>query len=625
MTPPSELLRHLLDDLRQHEPFKHMGQAALRALLVGVRESYFAPDETVLAPESGVPTRLYLVRRGAARGHADHGAVFALERGDMFSLGALLGARATRCRYVAEGDLFCLEFDAASVRLALALDAALADHVHHRLQSLLALSQAELQASHASQLLAQQSFEAPLATLARRTPVAVGADASLHQALRAMQTQRVGSVLVLAPDGAALGILTRHDLLERVVLREPPPELHRLPVSAVMSQPVHTLDIGARVHDAALLMSRHGIRHVPVCEGGRVVSVLSERDLFSLQKLSLKALSGALRQAGDITTLRARAADIRELARQLLAQGLAAARLTALISHLNDVLCQRLVTLLAAAQGLDMQRACWLAFGSEGREEQTIATDQDNGLLLADDVGEAERARWLALGRSVNQALADCGYPLCLGGVMAGNEACCLRQHEWLARFAHWLEHGAPADLLNASIYFDLRVLIGHAALAEPLRELVRTRAVALPRFIHQLAANAMQRRPALNWRGAIDTTRDDHGEWVDLKLGGSAVLVDGARVLALAQGITALGTAERLLAAGAALGVPAEEHEAWAGAFEVLQMLRLRAQVEPERGQAKANQIRVDRLNDIDRRLLKEALQVARRVQQRIAMDWLR
>jgi CBS domain-containing protein len=380
------------------------------------------------------------------------------------------------------------------------------------------------------------------------------------------------------------------------------------------------------VHDAAILMSSRGIRHVPITEEGRVVSIISERDLFALQRLSLKALSASLRHAPDVDAVRVLAPRVRDFARHLLAQGLAARTLTALVSHLNDLLAQRLVELIAIRHGLDLNRACWLAFGSEGRAEQTIATDQDNGLALADEVDEHEHARWLAFGREVNQTLDACGYPLCKGGVMAGNEACCLRVSQWRARFERWIEQGAPEDLLNASIYFDLRPLAGNACLVEPLRELLAGRAAAVPRFLRQLAENTLRLRPALNWRGAIDTVSDGGREWIDLKMNGTAVFVDAARLFALAKGIDAVGTRERLTLAGEQLGVGEAEREGWASAFEVLQLMRLRIQVDAEGGDpGNPNRLDVKGLNEIDRHLLKESLRVARRVQQRVQLDWMR
>jgi CBS domain-containing protein len=134
-----------------------------------------------------------------------------------------------------------------------------------------------------------------------------------------------------------------------------------------------------------------------------------------------------------------------------------ARQLTALISHLNDVLTGQLLKLKADEHGIDLNRLCWLCLGSEGRDEQTIATDQDNALILASDTSDESREAIRAFAREVNLALDSCGYPLCHGGIMAGESACCLTLDEWRERFRLWIEQGSPQDLLNASIYFDFR------------------------------------------------------------------------------------------------------------------------------------------------------------------------
>ena len=486
------------------------------------------------------------------------------------------------------------------------------------------LDDGESQAAAASQVLAEHSFEAPLSTLLGRTPVAVGPDVPVREGLERMRRERVGSVVVTDEEGHPLGILTQHDLLARIVLREPAPDLSTTPMREVMSAPVLALEVHARVADAVLAMSRHGIRHVPLTWDGRLVGVVSERALFALQRQSLGGLGTALRSAGDVATLQSLAPQVRALARRLQAQGVGATTLTALVSHLNDLLCARLVELQAAFLGLDLRRACWVAFGSEGRGEQTVATDQDNGLVLADGVDEAEQQRWLACGRLVNEALDACGFALCKGGIMAGQARCCLRQGQWQARFEHWMARGDPQDLLEASIFFDMRPVAGDAALVAPLRQAVTQQAPRHPRFLRLLAENSLRLKPALAWHGGLETEADAAGRHVDLKLHGTAVFVDAARLLALAAGVQALGTGERLVQAGASLGVPEHEREGWARAFEVLQMLRLRVQVQAGDGPA-TNRVDVDKLDDIDRQLLREAMKVARRLQQRLALDWLR
>jgi CBS domain-containing protein len=630
-TPSTSLIANLRAELMRTAPFAQMEPAHVDRFIAAAQQAYYAPGETVLAPDDGVARQLLLIRQGRVtgrRGADESSPGTQYEAGDLFPVGAVMGARAVTATYRASEDTFCLILPVEKAHALAADSAPFADFLNRRVLKLLDESRQALQSSYASQALAEQSLETPLGTIARLAPVSVTAQTPLAEALALMHARRIGSLLVLDGQGVAVGILTRHDILGRVTLPQLP---LATPIAQVMSAPVHTLGTAHTAQDAALLMSRHGVRHVPVTDGARVVGIVSERDLFALQRLSLKQVSTALRHASDLATLRELAGEIRRLARNLLGQGVRARQLTELISHLNDLLTERLVALVAARHGLDLQRACWLGFGSEGRSEQTISTDQDNGLVFESDDAARDRPAWLAFAREVNEGLDACGYPLCKGNVMASNPACCLTPGEWSDRFADWMEHGAPEDLLNASIYFDLRPLAGNAALAEPLRALITREAARLPRFMHQMALNALARRPPLNWLGGLDTQSIDDRDVVDLKLQGTAIFVDAARLYALVHGVAATNTRARLEAAGRAIGIEPQESEASIAAFEFLQLLRLQVQIDTASREAVAsadgnpNRVDVGALNDIDRRMLRESLRIARRLQQRMELDYRR
>jgi len=623
------LATSLRELLQRHLPFSQMQPAHVDALLARASEVYFAPDEVVLQPADGPVAELLWVRDGEISGRlgADGGldtGGFHYERGDIFPVAALLAERAVTATYTATRDSFCLALPKEAVAEVAAVSPPFADHLNRRMLNFIDASRRAVQQAHASNALAQQSLERRLGELVTRAPETCGPGTPLADALARMHAQRIGSIVVVDAAQAPLGILTRVDVLGRITLPQLP---LATPIGAVMSTPVHTLDVEHSAHDAALLMSRHGIRHVPVLRDARVVGLVSERDLFAMQRLSIRQLSGAIRRADDVETLQSVAADLRRFAATLLAQGVQAKQLTELISHLNDLLTARLVELLAARHGRDMGRACWLAFGSEGRSEQTVATDQDNGLVFESDDPDADRPAWLAFGRAVNEALDACGYPLCRGGIMAGQPDCCRTPAEWRQRFAHWIDHGAPADVLAASIYFDLRPLAGALDLAAPLREFVTRRAADVPRFVKQLAGDALSHAAPLDWLGRIDTRSVDGTETLDLKLQGTAIFVNVARLLALARGLPEVNTRRRFEAYAQAEGLEPRRGETWIAAFEFLQMLRLRAQLEDGLGvsAAQPNLIRVDALNFIDRRVLKESLRVARRLQQRVELDYLR
>ena len=623
LTPSPGLLAALRTELQRHAPFSQMAAGDVDFFVSRSQQRYFAPGEVVQAPGSGAVRHVFLIRQGAVTGtkgvaEAAGGAIH-YEAGDLFPLAAAVGGRAVTATYTAAEDTFVLALPVAAMQELAGRSAPFADFLHSRIGRFLELSRRAVQNAYATQALSEQSLETPLGLLARGQPVSCAPGTPLREALAQMHRRSIESILVCGAGGEVVGILTRRDVLGKVALAQVPLDT---PVSAVMTSPVHTLSAQHTAEEAALLMARHGIRHVPVTQGGRLLGVVSERDLFALQRLSLKHVGTAIRSAEDEASLQAAAGDLRRLARNLLSQGVQARQLTALVSHLNDLVARRAVELLAAQHGLPLEQACWLALGSEGRGEQTVATDQDNALILPDGCGDVDRSRWLRLGDAVNRLLDACGYPLCRGGIMAGQADCCLAFGEWRERFGRWIDHGAPEDLLNASIFFDLRGVAGDLSLARRLQEEVLSNAAGTPRFLRQLAANALSHEPPLSWLGGIET---DGAGSIDLKLQGTAIFVDAARVYALSQRVAATGTRERLEAAAPALGVPASESGAWVAGFEFLQLLRLRVQL-GEAGRASSpNRVVVDSLHDVDRRILKESLRMARLLQQRLRLDYER
>jgi CBS domain-containing protein len=626
--PSSHLMQQQLQQWRQHAPFDAMAEAPLRQLVEAAEQVYFAPGETIQQPADGPARRLFVVKSGlvsARHGLADleeGGQGWQYESGDCFPMAALMNERAVTATYAAEGDVFLWCIPAAVVREVARLSPPLAAHLSERVLQLLQLAGKEQGRQARDMALAEQSMEKPLAELMRRKVLTVSPDMPLELALRAMAQRRVGSVMVVDGQQRVLGILTRDDVLDRVTL---PQRSLQTPIEQVMSKPVRTLSSQHTAQDAALLMSRHTLRHVPVVEDERLVGIVSERDLFAHSRLSVQRVGSELRAAESVDGVVELAPRIRELARLLAGQGVGARTLTGLIAHLNDLLCERLVQLRAAELGLDLTQAAWLAFGSEGRGEQTIATDQDNGIVFVSDTPDADRARWLALGAAVCADLDRAGFPLCKGGVMASNPDCCRSLPEWQEAFRGWLGQGTPEDLLRVSIFFDARAVAGNEELVQPLRELAH--GPAEPRFLRLMAENALKWKVPLSWRGALDPEEregpDGREKGLDLKLNGSALFVDCARLLALAKGIDAVSTRDRLQGAGLALGAPEAEREGWAAAFEFLQGLRLKAQLAQD-GPA-SNWMPIAALNDLDRRTLRVSLRVAQRLQQRLQLDYLR
>jgi CBS domain-containing protein len=627
MSNTNTLLQATADHLARFAPFDGMAREHLTWLAGRLKLAYYGKGETLLEPSGDAVNKLFIVKQGVVSGERGDAEVWLeLHEGEAFPLGALLSGRAAVSHFKAKSDVFTYELDAADFHELAQRSQPFRDFCTRRLATLLEKSQRGMQASYATATSEQQSLRSPLASITRRTPVTCAPETTLRAALETIRASGIGSIVVVegeADNQRPIGIFTVRDLIGRVIL--PAVDL-ATPMRAVMTPEPMTLPSSAHAFEAALMMARHGFRHVLVVDAGKLVGVVSEKDLFSLQRIGVTQISTAIRGAAGLAQLQAAAHDIRQLGHNMMAQGVAAEQLTQILSTLNDILTQRVIELEA---GETVQRPyCWLSFGSEGRLEQTLSTDQDNGIIFTLRPGEsadAVRAELLPLAERINRALDACGFPLCRGEIMAMNPKWCLSLEEWQHQFARWIDAGDPESLLNASIFFDFRPLHGEADLAEQLRAWLLARTATTPRFLHQMAANALRNRPPLGLvRDFVVASEGEHANTLDLKLNGTTPFVDAARLFALASGAGVTGTAARLRAAGPKLNIASAEIEAWISAFFFLQMLRLRGQHEENQaGVEMDNRINPDELNDLDRRILKEAFRQARKVQSRLSLDY--
>ena len=619
-TPPL-VFDAVRDFLARHAPFSAFDAAAFEFLIPRLKLAYIPKDGIVVDRDSRfAPLTIIQTGHVASQGAGlDTMPDRVLQPGECFPVGALSsGAQPTRS-YIAIDDVFGYQLAVDDFQQLRRVSPAFEAFCSEAVTVLAQQSLAELQ-RHYSQVAAdQQTLTRPLADLIPSPPITCDAGTPLRQALTEMREHGVRSIIVTDTDFAPLGVFTLNDLRDRVVLQDVPLDT---PVGRVMTPNPITLPGYATAADAMQAMAAGGFTQIIVTERNRVIGTVFERDLFALQRVSLRQIQNAIRSARSVQSLKHVAGDIRNLARNLLAQGVNAETLTRTIAALNDALTRGVLTMVLQDHGLTGIDWCWLALGSEGRGEQTLATDQDNALIFADpdDMAETLRTRreLLAFAREVNAALDTLGFPLCKGGIMAGNPEWCLTASEWRQKFTGWLSEPTPAALLNANIFFDFRPLYGNDGLADELMRwlLARTRDNKL--FLRLMVANALQTEPPL---GIIRAFEVDDGPGqdgtLDLKVRGTRIFVDAARAFALGYGVPDPNTAERLRKAGEAIHADPKHVAATVDAFHFLQVLRLRTQ---EVGHSTPpNRLDPYALNEVDQRMLKEAFRQARKLQQRL------
>ena len=619
-----------MEFLRKYPPFNQMDSAQLAYLVEHCQLRFYAAGESIIKPGDGPVQHFYIVKQGLVVGERPHSArrgtetTFEIASGECFPLAALLGERATRTEHLAGEDTFCLLLGKDAFVRLFAQSAPFRDFALRGVSSLLDQVNQQVQLRAAENLGAQYSLDTTLRELALQQPVTCSAATPLRDAVRRMHEQHVGSIVIVDEGERPAGIFTLRDL-RRVVADG---ESLEQPISALMTQRPFHLPPEASAFDAALAMTERHIAHVCLVEHERLVGVVSERDLFSLQRVDLVHLARTIRHAGRIETLVALRSDIRLLVERMLAHGASSTQITQLVTLLNDHTVCRVIELVLEELGDPGVPFSWLCFGSEGRREQTLHTDQDNGILFeADSPEQAEhmRQRLLPVARRINQRLAECGFALCRGNIMAGNPELCLSRREWAQRFAAFVREATPESLLASSIYFDLRVVWGDEQGCAQLRRQLLADVADNSLFQRLLAANALRHRPPLGrFRDFVVARKGAEKDTFDLKEEGLTPFVDGARLLALAHGVEDSSTLRRFAELVRLEVIDAQDGAAYEEAYHFIQQARLQLhQQQAAQNLPLSNRLDPDSLNHLDRRILRESFRQAQRLQASLALRY--
>ncbi|WP_421683398.1 CBS domain-containing protein [Stutzerimonas urumqiensis] len=620
-----------MEFLRKYPPFNQMESAHLAFLVEHCQLRFYAEGESIIKPEDGPVEYFYIVKQGRVCGERPHSArrgtetTFEIAAGECFPMAALIGERATRTEHRAAEDTFCLLLDKTAFVRLFAISGPLRDFALRGVSSLLDQVNQQVQLRAVESLGAQYSLNTRLDALALQRPVHCARELPVNQAVKTMHEQHVGSIVIVDDALHPLGIFTLRDL--RRAIADGECDLTQ-PIANLMTENPFHLPPDATAFDAAMAMTERHIAHVCVVEKGQLRGVLSERDLFSLQRVDLVHLARTIRNAGRISTLAALRSEIRQLVDNMLAHGASSTQITHIITLLNDHTVCRVIELAIEALGDPGVPFTWLCFGSEGRREQTLLTDQDNGIMFeANDAAEAAmiRGRLLPLAQRINQDLAACGFTLCKGGIMAGNPELCLSRQEWTRRFRSFVRESTPEHLLGCTIYFDLRAVWGPADGCEKLRLALLAEIQENRLFQRTMVENALRQRPPVGrFRDFVVARKGAVKDTLDLKVQGLTPFVDGARLLALAHGIETCNTLERLRQLVAARIIEEKDGAAYEEAYQLIQQMRMQQHQHQARlGQPMTNRLDPDTLNHLDRRILRESLRQAQRLQASLTLRY--
>lgn len=591
-------------------PFNRLSHEQKNQLKASLDVVYFRHNDTILSANSPSEHLLIIIKGGVEETSEERGEIYAhYATDDMFDVRSQFEGTIKHNYYALE-DTLCYLLP-KEIFLQLYNDngqfAAYFDNNLAKRQQL--LEEAQQQQNLAEFILTQVGDENIQPALT------VGWEVSLSQVTAQMKEHGVDAALVElnqydtrlknSKGITPFGIVTRTDLLHAAMLDKQP--LHS-PVGPIACYPVHHVEKGDFLFNAMIMMTRHKIKQVQVCDNTQSVGMLDLTQILSLFSTHSHVLALRISRAETIEELSLAANNQQNLVENLINNGIKTRFVMELIAAVNEQIIEKAFSLVVPP-ALQSQ-CCLVVLGSEGRGEQILKTDQDNALIINDGL---QWHQCQSVMEKLTHTLQQLGYPLCPGNVMVNNSAWVKGQTEWKQEVSHLCQHVTSEGMMKLAILADAHAIAGDKSLLVPVKQHLHHQLNNQELVLTSFTRPALQFNVPLTLFGTLKSSK----QGLDIKQGGIFPIVHGVRALALEHGIEQTNTFERLDQLSTQRVLEQSTTENLSEALKLFIKLRLHQQLKKK--SSTNNQVNVKQLARTERDLLRHSLHVVKKFK-----EWL-
>ena len=448
---------------------------------------------------------------------------------------------------------------------------------------------------------------------------------TLREVIKNMIARGISSVIVIDHEKHPVGILTERDITKRVIADECV-SLDITPVAKVMTQDPIILHPDNSIYRALSVLSDRQVKHLPLVEDGRIVGIVTMRQLLKLRYPEPLTLIEGIQDSQDVETLKEIKNRLPKMAQERLETGRSAYDVVAMISLINRDIHRRAFAL--AAEGLGEPPVSYALYvtGSHGRLENLLTPDQDHGLVIADSKQNYQYDQYfIDLGVRFSDYLDRIGYPYCPGYLMASNPLWRKSLSEWKLQINYWFEKQVRELGRYVTVLFDASAISGDVDLFKELKEYafqVLSRHHEVFRVLHEEEGG---HRVPLGWlRGFVTDKSGLHKGELDVKKSGLIFVVETIRILALQHDIRETATLKRIAKMVEKGIIHSNDGEYYESAYQVLLHYALKSQVSKAvRGEKLDTYIDPKILSPRDKETLRQALKAVSTLQDFVASEF--
>lgn len=596
-------MTELLKNLHPHPPFSLVDEKAFMLLEHSMQIAYY-PDDTILIDQGGVCDRVYIVIKGAVESFRDEEVVNIYHENDIFGGEEILKEQPSKERYLVTQELICYELEKEPFLQLCENYPSFKEYFFSSIIQKIELIKQKKEFASMSDIMLARVERSIL-----HKPCVVAHDMPIKEALQIMQDQGVNSLLVKNIKG--YGIVTDADL-RYFILNEKKKNLKV--ISDIQSYPILSLREGAYLFSVLLFMTKNSIKHMPILDDEEnILGSLELIDIMSFFSNQSYLLSTQIDKASSIEEVVDAASRLDIMISSLYTKGVKSRYIAKLVNEINTKMYNKLFMLIFPESWRG--KMALLLLGSEARAEQILRTDQDNAIIFEDGFGPKDAEKYCDI---FYDTLEKIGYPRCAGNVMLTNPKWRQSLNGYKHAINEWIDNPIQRNLIDMATLFDSRVIAGREDLHKILIDYMFESTANSTNIIRYFAKPIESFESALGLFSQFVTATGEHKNEIDIKKTALFLIVHGARVLALENGIRTTNTYDRIKELNNLGFLNREDSRDILQALIAINTLRLGAQLKKkENGEPIDNYVSIENMGKMDKDMLKDALKTAEKFKQ--------
>jgi len=593
------------DNLKTHLPFSLLENKFLKLIETNAQIAYY-PKDTLLIDENVMPSTFFVIIKGIVEARDGEELIDIYHNDDVFAGIELIENQTSKYQYTVSEELICYEI---SKEVFLELCEQNNEFKNYFFSSIVEridmLKERKESAKMADMMLTRVDN-----TILHAACIV---DHSMPIIDAISKMEKDNAVALIVKNESGYGIVTDANLRKYILHNE---QNKLTIISQIQTYPIVSIPEGELLFNVLLLMTGHAIKHLPVLnEQEDVVGILELIDLLSHFANQSHIIHVQIEKASDLQSVIDASKRIDSMVNNLHLKGVKSRYIAKLVSEMHKKMYAKLFKLIFPIEWQD--RCTLILLGSEGRGEQILKTDQDNGLIFVEGFNPKDQDE---ITRKFIETLDEIGFPRCKGNVMMINPKWAKSITEYKKDIRKWIDNPSYDDLMDMAIFFDTFAVAGNISIYKELRDFLMEQIKDHKTFLPHFARSIESFESPLGLFSRFVSNDNGHKDEINIKKGALFAIIHGVRALALEHGIHKTNTTERIKALNDIGYMSKDDAGELLETLEVINTLRLHAQLEKRENEIEIdNYISLKSLSKLERDTLKEALKTVEAFKKRV------